>query len=234
MRKGADVNAANDTGRSALMLAPHQGIRPEDIRTLMDLGANPNAVDPTGATALHYALQDETYRDDVVKELLAGGANPTARDMCGRSALYLAAMHVSDNVLAFEALLNALPAAERGSHLAAALPAALKAKAEAIFDIIMEEEGIDVNVPDRAGWTALDVAHCYEMSREVETLEKRGATKGPPNEEPTAFSLFDRDCDISMMGGGLRARVTGILPRPLSYPCFLLLSPSRTVDCVFP
>jgi ankyrin repeat protein len=188
VRKGADVNAINDTGRPPLMLAPHQCNRSEeDLRILMDLGAKPNTVDPTGATLLHYALQDETYRNDVVRQLLAVGANPAAYDRCGRGVLYLASMRVSHNLSTFEALLDALPAAERGSHLAAALPAALKAKAEAIFDIIMKEEGSTSTcrtAPVGRPWISRTATECHVRWR---YLRKRVRPEGRPKRSQLAF-----------------------------------------------
>lgn len=204
---GADVNALDYDGSSPLMRASVRGLA-GDVQALLGLGADPNAVDPTGATPLHGALWN-AGRGDVVLHMLAKGANAAARDGCGRGVLYLAAMSASDDLGTFNAVLDAIPAAERASHLAAALPAALKAGATTIFEAIMKHEEIDVNVPDRSGWTALDVANCYGMlHQDVEMLEERSASKGATKEEPTRLSLFDRNCKVSE--DGMEARMDGV------------------------
>jgi hypothetical protein len=139
VRWGAEVDAIDYDGRSPLMLAAR--VQPAEIvQALLDLGADANAVNATGATPLHYALWSEEGRGDVVRQLLLNkGTNGTARDKCGRSALYLAVMTASGDLPTFTAVLDVLPAAERGAHLAEAIPAALKAGSTAVFEAIMQQ-----------------------------------------------------------------------------------------------
>lgn len=72
---------------------------PELIRRMLDHGADVNAPDPTGRTALLYAAVSDVPSPEVVKLLLAKGANVNAKSThpqsvdTGRTALDLARMH---------------------------------------------------------------------------------------------------------------------------------------------
>ncbi|KAK4222102.1 ankyrin repeat-containing domain protein [Podospora fimiseda] len=204
----ASVNIIDSYSRSPVMNASAYATS-EEVQHLLKLGANLNTADSMGATPLHYALRNENNRGAVVKFLLANGANAAAQDKCNRSVLYLAAMTLSDDLETFTSIRDAVPVTERKAHLEAALPAALKAKAWSVFDQIMKEEEIRLNVPDRSGWTALDVAHCYVMLPQSKMLEERGATKGITKEKPTRLSLFDRNSKISLSEDGREAWMNG-------------------------
>jgi ankyrin repeat protein len=93
---GAAVNDATPEGRTALIVASANG-QEELGKFLLDKGANPNAADSNGITALHYTVLRGLsmvravsyhpylaylYRPNLVelaKALLAHGANPNAR-----------------------------------------------------------------------------------------------------------------------------------------------------------
>ena len=83
INKGSDVNARNERGRTALMMAENPGV----ARLLLKYGANPNAVDKNGRTALMKAFGDLR----TIEVLLGNGADPNARDKVGRTALMIAA-----------------------------------------------------------------------------------------------------------------------------------------------
>ena len=57
----------------------------EIVRVLIKSGANVNAADGNGSTALHWAAWTGNY--PIVKMLLANGANPTPIDYAGRTPL---------------------------------------------------------------------------------------------------------------------------------------------------
>jgi len=57
------------------------------VKLLLAAGANPNAKNPRGDTALHLAARDG--RLDVLRELVAGGADVSARNAAGQTALQL-------------------------------------------------------------------------------------------------------------------------------------------------
>ncbi|WP_405062307.1 ankyrin repeat domain-containing protein [Kribbella sp. NBC_01505] len=68
---GADVNARNDDGESALILAG-MGITAEAVEVLLGLGADPNGPSHSGVTALSIAQAKE--HDSMISLLLAAGA----------------------------------------------------------------------------------------------------------------------------------------------------------------
>jgi hypothetical protein len=82
---GANTNATNDVGRTALMFASTKG-HTAIVRDLLEHGADPNIVpkDETGWTALIAAAYNG--HRDVVKILLGKGADKTIRDKEGQTA----------------------------------------------------------------------------------------------------------------------------------------------------
>jgi hypothetical protein len=159
----------------------------------------------TGSTALHYAAGFHSLA--IVEKLLGNGADFNARDGCNRSVLYFAAM--SSDEEKFKTILDNLPDSERKASLAAVVPAALKARSTRIFEIITNEEGIDLEVPDRSGWTGLDIATCSTMSHEVEILKEKGTGKEYIREEPTQWSFHDREEHISLSQNRMEAWMEG-------------------------
>ena len=85
---GADVNASRLDGFTALMVAARISEEFEIAQWLLDRGANLNAKDALGRTALIYAVSRQNR--DAVKSLLAKGADPNAADHQGITALKLA------------------------------------------------------------------------------------------------------------------------------------------------
>jgi len=71
LAKGAEVNAADDTGGTALIWAVARG-RVETVRLLLDSGAAVNARDADGMTAL--ALARRKNAQEIADILLAAGA----------------------------------------------------------------------------------------------------------------------------------------------------------------
>jgi ankyrin repeat protein len=57
------------------------------VKLLLEAGANPNAVNPNGDTALHIAAHDGKLGP--LRELVAGGADVSARNKAGQTALEL-------------------------------------------------------------------------------------------------------------------------------------------------
>jgi ankyrin repeat protein len=102
---GADVNArAPDTGDTALLLAlyPRQDAT-EIVRCLLEKGADPNAANNVGRSALMLATFGQPRT--VVEALLRAGASVNARDNRGNTALMAAADY--NNAEAVKALMAA-------------------------------------------------------------------------------------------------------------------------------
>ena len=74
-------------GMTAAMYAARQGA-PAGVRALAEAGANLDATDPDGTTALNIAIVNTHY--DVAALLLEKGANPNIADTAGMTPLYAA------------------------------------------------------------------------------------------------------------------------------------------------
>ena len=97
LANGAEVNAKDNNGASALILASRNGHR-DVVQALLANGAEVNAKDNDGATAL--ILASRNGHRDVVQALLANGADVNAKDNNGATALILASRNGHHDVVA--------------------------------------------------------------------------------------------------------------------------------------
>ncbi|MGF7156157.1 ankyrin repeat protein [Novosphingobium gossypii] len=81
--KGANVNQADDRGRTPLELAVNLGWR-EGAQLLLDQKASPDISNDAGETPLIFAVHRKDLQ--LTKALLEAGANPDRSDNSGRSA----------------------------------------------------------------------------------------------------------------------------------------------------
>ena len=133
LKKGADVNAKDKFGRTALMKAAIIG-QLDVVKYLVEHGADLEAKDGYGSTAL---MMSATWGElDVVKCLAEHGADLEAKDGDGRTALIIAA--------------------KKGVELVKYLV----------------ENGVDVNASDKNGKTALDIAKYYASYDCLKFLEE--------------------------------------------------------------
>jgi len=86
------VNAKGPSGWTPIMYAALYGDA-EHVRLLLDKGANPNAQNDGGGTALMYAIDDA----EKMRLLLDHGANPNLRSGEGRTALLIAVGRAGSN-----------------------------------------------------------------------------------------------------------------------------------------
>jgi len=84
---GADINAADSTGRTILLDAVQSGSE-DTVRMLLDRGASPLTQEMYGRTALHEAAAQGNL--EMVTMLMQKGSNPLARDTMGDTPLSLA------------------------------------------------------------------------------------------------------------------------------------------------
>jgi ankyrin repeat protein len=85
--KGARVNARSSHGFTPLMTTVINRNDAHTVGRLASAGANINAVDVDGRTALIHAAESRSDRADVITALLRNGADPTIRDKRGNTAL---------------------------------------------------------------------------------------------------------------------------------------------------
>ena len=100
VRAGAKVNTRTTNGTSPLMLVASNSGSPPLLLLLLDAGADPNARDGRGDTALVHGV----HRAEVVRTLLEHGADVNARNDDGATALMTAAandyVEIADVLLA--------------------------------------------------------------------------------------------------------------------------------------
>jgi ankyrin repeat protein len=88
LEKGADIEAVDEQGRTPFMAVVLESIYPSTIaKELVRNGANPNAVDSKGQTALHNINAGSYY---AIEDLVKMKADPSIRDNDGKTALDLA------------------------------------------------------------------------------------------------------------------------------------------------
>lgn len=165
---GASPNATEYDGDrqpgTALMIAVHYG-HTYQVETLLRRGADVNAKDPDGATALMIAVDPRVALADwrsggvhskLAAMLLAAGANPNARRNDGATALMLAAKGGNPRFL--QALLD--KGADVNTRTGQGTTALMIAAAEGHEHIVsaLVAKGADRHATSAAGKTALDIA----------------------------------------------------------------------------
>ncbi|KAK8926828.1 Ankyrin-3 [Metarhizium anisopliae] len=206
----AKIDAQDYEGRTPIMISiiyKQESI----IDFLLRSGANLDIVDCLGSSALHLAVRVSS--DKIIQRLLEAGANADINDGCGRGLLYLAFLCGRTQ------LMDTVPEDRRAAHISAAMPALFKLdQGIEPFDGVFaetENQGINLNVPDRCGWTSLDLARSYELpSAEIERLQQLGCTEGITKREPTRLSPYDRSDAITVSEGGILI-ATEDYPSPL-------------------
>ena len=93
LAKGADVNAKDDKGKTALLWTAPARDNPEMVKLLIAKGADVNAKDNEGETALMIAASQSN--PGILTELLAAGAEVNAQNNVGGTALMAAAFRAN-------------------------------------------------------------------------------------------------------------------------------------------
>jgi uncharacterized protein len=197
--RGADVQAKNVRGSTALMMA---GTLPV-AKLLLDKGADANAKDDQGQTALMLA------KDVAIAKLLLGkGADVNAKDQGGESALLRAAAGGNRDMV--KLLLDRRAGIEAADGAGrTALMAAVEAGHQEIVGLLLGKKA-DVNAKDRAGQTALMIAAkngAADMAKlllgkgaDVNVKDGRGRTAlmaaAERGDLPTVQLLVERGADV--------------------------------------
>jgi ankyrin repeat protein len=157
---GADVNAADEDGRTALHLASSCG-RTDIVRILVQRGADLDAEDARGRTALH--LSSRGGHVDVVRLLLEveesrllldEEVNIDVQDATEWTPLHLASRRGHVDVVRLLLDWSADVTAKDGAGRTALHHASIAGHVD-VVRILLASEGIDVDASDRREWTPL-------------------------------------------------------------------------------
>ena len=179
LKHGADVNALDEYGNTALMNASLKG-HEQAVRLLIEAGANVNIRDNNGRSALMQAV--DHARTEVVELLLAAKAEVDARSNSGDTALLSVAARscpTAEHISIVKFLLAA------GANINARRPGSFCAQTALMFasmrgctelvDLLLQA-GADVNAaPECGGGTALIYASINGYEEIVKLLLKAGA-----------------------------------------------------------
>lgn len=175
LSEGADLEARDRSGRTALLLATHSD-HVEVARLLIAAGADVNAKDAISDTPYLYAGAEG--RNEILKMTLAAGADLTSTNRYGGVALIPAAHHGHP-----ETVKILLGTAININHInrlgwTALIEAVILSDGGPVHTEIVRllvDAGADVNIPDREGVTPLEHARSRGYTQMVAILEKAGA-----------------------------------------------------------
>ncbi|MEW6363238.1 MAG: ankyrin repeat domain-containing protein [Acidobacteriota bacterium] len=163
VKDGADVNAKQSLGFTALMTAASRG-KPTDIEFLLSHGANANARNNVGATALMSAALDG--KADIVQALVTGGADVDAVNNSGETALMMVKGSAAVARVLIDARANVGLKSQYGST--ALMQAARSGKEDAVRLLLYA--GADPHARDEKGETARQWAQTLGHAAIVDLL----------------------------------------------------------------
>ena len=182
IRKGVDLEMRSD-GLTALQLAvlicysKKGGHVAQILHELLERGADVDAHDVLGETALHTALRPDFRHHDetgieLVRQLLKYRANVNTKNLSSCTPLHYAAMspcaEYIDVLLAVGARVDEL---DNDGKTALHWAVGNKDQGQIIARKLILA-GIDINVVDEFGMTALDITPVYEHSGVIEVIEE--------------------------------------------------------------
>jgi len=199
LEKGALVDVKDGGGRTPLHIssgayAPKQKRDPNIVSILVSNGADVNATDNNGLTAMHYAVKNGF--ENIVKILPSYNANVNAPDKNGVTPLHyaVAGMHREIIVMLFKhgASANVKDNAGRTSlHYAAEAARSPVENKESFRDIaeLLLGRGAAIDAQDNVGWTPLHYAVSRRNQSVIKLFIARGADLSIVNNRgDTAYS----------------------------------------------
>ena len=199
---GADVNAVNNRGQTALWFACADG-QEGFVKILLDAGADPNITDNLKDSSLHSAINGHCSID-TVKEIIAHGAHVNAVNNICETPLLVACS------TAQEASVKLLLKAKADPNIAnvdgyTSLHSAIAAACsnQTLQEIL--NYGVEVNTRDKRGRTALLLSCFYRQMDSVKVLLKARADPSIADED--GFSCLHAAIDGRCNKGTLQALI---------------------------
>jgi len=195
LERGADANAMDEAGRTALMTAAANG-QTETVKLLIEAGVDVNAKDPDGGTALIYLIEGyvslmqrlpesdrvtvSTIPIEIASLLINAGADVNTETKDGTTVLMEASISGRADLVRL--------LVERGANVNAKFPrngmTVLMFAGDTAHTKIVEvliEKGADINARDNHGVTALISAAAGGHSDVVRLLIEKGADVNAKN-----------------------------------------------------
>ena len=170
IRNGANVNAKDNNGRTALMIAATLNKNPEIITALIKAGADVNAKDNDGRTALMFTAAINK-NSEVITALIKAGADVNAKDNDGATALTLAAANTKNPEVITALTKAGLDVNAKGKFGWTALMIAAHNNQNPEVITALIKAGADVNAKDDDGRTVLDFARATDNTAAIKVLE---------------------------------------------------------------
>jgi ankyrin repeat protein len=167
--KSNDANTRDKRGTTPLMYAAESGSI-DAVRVILAAGADVNASNDFGATALMWGINDQ----EKVKTLVAAGADVRARSKMGRTPLLLAAANDGSSATVKLLLDRGTNPTERDNQQSTPLLAASSAN-DLVSMRLLLEHGADPNDADGYGMTPLMFAAGNGNLKAIELLLARHA-----------------------------------------------------------
>lgn len=164
------IKSVDKENNTALILASKFGYN-EIVKILIENGADINAKDNEGTTALMNAAMDIDYytNDEICKLLIENGADINAKDLQGNNALIYASIFEHFDIIKLLIESGAEINAKNNDGYTALMEASSNGNLETVKLLI--ENGADVNIKNNDGKTALDLAD-FEDEEIKEVLRK--------------------------------------------------------------
>ncbi|MFQ5639980.1 MAG: ankyrin repeat domain-containing protein [bacterium] len=208
---GANINASSTLFKKTMLGWAASGGNADIVKALIEAGADVNAKDEIGGTALSAAVMAKPPRIDIIKILINAGADPDIGLFLDQPFLVWASM--VGNVDVIKALIDAgADVNVRNKKGATPLMAAVAARQKEAVKLLIDS-GADVNARSyppkgkrkrggKKGQTATDVAKAMGDKDIEEMLIKAGAKESdkppvPDYKKPNAPGMYTLDCGVS-------------------------------------
>ncbi len=209
LSRGADVNARQVDGRTALYQAASAGNGLSIMRMLLTHGADPNIATATGQTPLMAAATHGD--DDALRLLIENKANINARNGAGETALMFAASDGNPRAVAL-LIEHGADARVRTKRNETALGNAATSGVEETVQLLLDK-GAEVNVRNVRGFSPLMLAASSDTmpAGVIKLLLAAGADqsfKGDYDETARDLAAKRGDTEVTrLLGGGVTASV---------------------------